>query len=189
MRKLAVLLSSLAIGAAALPAQNTGPIFELRPFAGVYIPTSDQSTIYREAVLAGAQAALEMKPTFHLLGTLTWIPVHSNYAVSNPDANVFQYDLGAEFSLVRPMEPNWVLKPFVGLGAGARTYTYKASELATRTCFASYGSLGTELQLNRVAFRFEGRDNVFCYRSPIGANHSATRNDIGFSVGLAYHFR
>ena len=189
MRKLAVLLSSLVLGVPALEAQGGPPIFELRPFMGVSIPTSDQSTLYGESVLFGAQAGLEVKPTFHVLGTFTWVPAHAKYAVANPDANIFQYDLGVELGLVRSMEPDWIFKPFLGLGAGARSYSFKASELTSRTCAEGYGSAGTELQLRRVAFRFEARDNVFCYRAPTGASRSWTRDDVGFSLGLAYHFR
>lgn len=189
MRKLAVLLTSLVLGAPALHAQTTAPVFELRPFAGVYLPTSNLSTLYRESVLFGVQAGVELKPTFHLLGTLTWVPVHNDYGVANPDVNLYQYDLGAELAIARPLEPEWVFKPFVGIGAGARTYSFKASELSTRTCVAGYGSAGTELQLHRVAFRFEARDNVFCYRAPTGPSRSWVRNDVGLSIGLAYHFR
>lgn len=189
MRKLAVLLTSLVLGSSALHAQGAAPIFELRPFAGVYIPTSNQSTLYSESVLFGAQAGLELRPTFHVLATFTWVPVHARYAVSNPEVNLYQYDLGAELGIVAPMEPEWVFKPFLGLGAGGRTYSFDASEMYTRTGFAAYGSAGTELQLHRVAFRFEARDNVFRYRDPVGASRSWMRNDIGFSIGLAYHFR
>ncbi|HEX8848847.1 MAG TPA: hypothetical protein VF761_04865 [Gemmatimonadaceae bacterium] len=189
MRKLAALLTSLVLGAPALHPQSTAPIFELRPFAGVSIPTSRQSTLYGESVLFGAQAGLEIKPTFHVLATLTWIPAHYRLGVSNPDVNLYQYDVGTEFGIAAPMEPEWVFKPFLGLGAGGRTYSFRASEMYTRTGFAAYGSAGTELQLHRVAFRFEVRDNVFRYRDPIGARASWMRNDVAFSLGLAYHFR
>lgn len=189
MRKLAVLLTTLTLGAAALSAQERGMVPEVRPFVGVYVPTAELANLYGNAALFGAQLALEKRPTFHLLGTFSWVPGKSNYGMSDANVNIFQYDVGGEFALVRPMEPDWVFKPFLGLGAGGRTYSYKSPDLKSRTCFASYGSLGTELQLRRVAFRFEGRDNVFCYKAPIGETRSWIRNDLGFSLGLAYHFR
>lgn len=189
MRKLPVLLTSLVLGSSALHAQSAAPVFELRPFVGVSIPTSDQSTLYSESVLFGAQAGLELAPTVHVLGTFTWVPAHFRHGLSNPDVNLYQYDLGAELGIATPMEPEWIFKPFLGLGAGGRTYAFRASEMYTRTGFAAYGSAGTELQLHRVAFRFEARDNVFRYRDPVGASGSWMRNDVGFSLGLAYHFR
>ena len=61
--------------------------------------------------------------------------------------------------------------------------------LADRSCVSGYGSTGIEFQAGRTAARIEARDNVFCYRSPLAGVKSATRNDVNFSFGLAYHFR
>ena len=44
-------------------------------------------------------------------------------------------------------------------------------------------------QLARTALRPEARDNVFCFRSPVSGVGSKTRNDVGLSLGIAYHLR
>ena len=136
----------------------------------------------------GVQAELEVRPTLHLLGSFGWAPAQNKYQVADDDVNILQYDAGVEFDLVRPMGGGWQFKPFLGMGAGARTYLYGDDELSNKTCFAGYGALGTEFQIGRTALRLEGRDNVFCYRSPIGGD-SKTRNDVGVAFGVAYHFR
>ena len=189
MRKTTIIALVLAAGAAALPAQGRGAVPEIRPFAGRYIPMGDQRDFFTDAPMFGVQTAFELRPTFHLLGSFAWAPSQSRYAVADDNVNIYMYDVGMELSLIRRMEPDWKVKPFLGLGAGARSYDFKSSELATRTCTSGYGALGTELQMHRVAFRVEGLHNVFCYRSPITGVRSRTRNDVGLTFGVAYHLR
>jgi hypothetical protein len=101
--------------------------------------------------------------------------------------NVFLYDIGLEFDMVQSLGGKWELKPFLGFGGGARTYDYAG--LPTKTCAQTYASVGTEFQIAPWALRIEGRDNVFCYKSPVAGVKSETRTDFGLSLGIAYHFR
>jgi hypothetical protein len=188
MRKLIAI--GLALGAVApvLAAQSPGITPEVRPFVGVSVPTGAQRDLFKDAAMFGLQTALELRPTVHLVGTFGWVPGESKYTVAENNVQLFQYDIGAEVGLQR-MLGAWEFKPFIGVGGGARTYVYSASQLGNKTCSAGYGALGAELQMGRAALRLEGRDNVFCYRSPIAGVPSKTRNDIGLSLGLAYHIR
>ena len=189
MRRIMYAAAALSMLVTALPAQtpNTQWI-ELRPYVGASIPTGTQRDFFTEEPMFGLQAAFEVKPTFHVVGSFGWIPADAKYAVTNAEVDVLQYDLGVEFSVVRSMGGKWLLKPFAGLGAGARSYVFAADELNNKTCLAGYGALGTEFQLGRTALRFEARDNVFCYRSPIVGIESKTRNDVALALGVAYHF-
>jgi hypothetical protein len=81
------------------------------------------------------------------------------------------------------------MRPFVGVGGGARTYLYQGTGLSDRTCTAGYAALGTEFQLGATALRLEARNNLFCYKSPFAGLSSVTRNDVSLSLGLAYHIR
>jgi hypothetical protein len=188
MRKLIFTVAVLAAGAAALPAQVTGTPFEVRPFVGANIPTGTQRDLFKPAALFGVQAAVEVRENFHVLGTFGWVPAQNKYDVLDADVHMFQYDVGLEYGMVGHMGASWLIKPFVGLGAGARTYVFDANELKNRTCLAGYGALGTEFQIARAAIRLEARDNVFCYNSPV-IDQKKTRNDVGLALGLAYHFR
>jgi hypothetical protein len=82
-----------------------------------------------------------------------------------------------------------MLRPFVGVGLGGRTYALRDVDADSRTYFAGYGALGTELQLGRIAFRLEGRDYISRYEGIREDTDTSTRNDILLSVGLAYHLK
>lgn len=189
MRKLTLTLAALVSTAMATSAQEPQVRPEIRPFMGMYIPTGDQRDLFDNAAMFGVQAALELRPSFHLLGTLGWVPGQAKYAVANDNVQIFQYDVGFELDMVRELGGSWLFKPFLGLGGGARTYVYEDDDLKNQTCAAGYGALGAELQLGRAAIRLEGRDNVFCFRSALPGIKSKTQNDVGLSLGLAYHFR
>ncbi|HEX7337700.1 MAG TPA: hypothetical protein VF252_10870 [Gemmatimonadales bacterium] len=189
MRKITLVLAAMVATASALTAQQRRPIAEIRPFVGASIPTGDQRDLFTDAPLFGLQAAVQMKPNFHLVGALTWVPSEEKYQFARDNVHILQYDLGAELSFIRPFGGGWQMRPFVGIGGGARTYLYQAATLSDKTCALFYGALGTELQLGRTALRLEARDNVFCYKSPVAGVESQTRNDVGIALGVSYHFR
>lgn len=179
----AALLASASVATAQMPVK---PIVELRPMAGVFIPTGPQADAFKTAVMYGAQAAVEVHPTLHLLGTFAWSPGHSKFAVLDRAVNVYQYDLGAEFNLLKPLGAGWDLKPFLGLGAGARTYDYAASNLSTWTQAAGYAAAGTEFQYGVTALRIEARDYLYGFKDPV-TDLSRTRNEVALSIGVAFH--
>jgi hypothetical protein len=189
MRRITLALAVIAATAVAASAQGPQVRPEIRPFVGMYIPTGVQRDLFDDAAMYGVQAAFELRPSFHVLGTFGWVPGQSKYQTASNDVQIFQYDVGIEWNMVRALGDAWLVKPFVGLGTGARTYVYDSDNLKNRTCSAGYGALGTEFELNRAAIRLEGRDNVFCFRSAVPGVKSKTRNDVGLSLGLAYHFR
>lgn len=188
MKRIAIVAAVLLAGATALTAQSPLTKPEFRPFAGANIPTGPQRDLFGDAGMIGAQLALEIKPTLHVLGTFGWVASQSTYAVTDNNVNMFTYDVGLEFGVVEPLGGKWELKPFVGIGGGARTYAYRGA-LPDKTCGSAYAALGTEFQIAPWAFRLEARDNVFCYQSPLTGVQSETRNDVGLTFGLAYHFR
>lgn len=162
---------------------------ELRPFVGTSIPTGELRDVIGSEALFGAQLAAELRPWLHVLGTFGWAPAETRYVVADKNLDVFQYDVGAEVNSSQPFWFGTQMHPFWGAGVGARTYLYDSNALKDRACLSGYVSTGIEVQANRTAARIEARDNVFCYRSPVAGEKSATRNDLNFSLGLAYHFR
>lgn len=188
MRTTTLVIASLLLGTTGLPAQARRTTPELRPFLGVSIPTGAQRNLFGEAPLLGLGGALQLRPNLHLVGTFAWVPGQNEYPVADDNVSIFQYDVGVELSVERAMG-SWLVRPFVGLGGGARTYAYQSALLADKTCAAGYGALGSEFLLGAAALRLEARDNLFCYRSPVEGDESHTRNDLGLSLGLSYHFR
>ncbi len=187
MRTISIVVAAVALGAASLAAQVSRPIVELRPFAGVTIPTGSQRDLFKDAPITGLGVALQMTPNLHVVGTFGWMREHTKYAVTRNDADRYQYDAGLEVSLERNISSSWTFRPFVGAGGGARTYDYQASTLLTRTCAAGYGAIGSELRTGQTALHFEARDYVFCNKSPLPGGVSKTRNDITMAFGVAYH--
>jgi hypothetical protein len=189
MKTLAVFAAALLLGASAASAQiiPPAPRVEVRPWAGARFPTGPQRDLFRTAPVYGVQAAIEMTPKLHLLGSFGWSPGHSKLDVGDRGVDVFQYDLGAEYNIVVPVARSWDLKPFAGVGAGARTYRYDAEDLATNSPLTAYGSFGTELQRGFAAVRVESRGYLFGFTDPMTDVWDA-RNEVGLSLGFAYHF-
>ena len=188
MRRIAIALALFVAGAATLTAQSTTKKPEIRPFIGANVPTGEQRNLFTDAALLGAQIALELRPTVHVVGTFGWAASQTSYNIPDDNVNMFTYDVGVEMSLVQSLGGAWELKPFVGLGAGARTYAY-SGDLPDQTCGSAYLGGGTEFQLVPWAFRLEARYNAFCYQTPFTTDESETRYDLGLTLGLAYHFR
>lgn len=175
--------------APSLIGQSGRAIPEFRTFMGATVPTGDQRDRFKTGPVFGVQGALELRENLHLLGTFAWSPVHNKFPVGRDIAHVLSYDLGLELGGSRDMANGWVFRPFVGVGAGARSYLYEASALEDRTGLAVHGAAGAEFQLNRLALRFEVRDNLYRYEPPVAGMSSATGNDLSVMIGFAYHVR
>jgi hypothetical protein len=181
-------LVSVALGASVAAAQaDHSMAVELRPAVGVFIPSGAQATDFKSATLVGFQGALEVSKYVHGVLSGAWTRTHTKYAtISNDAAYIWQFDAGLELSESKSLGNGLSSRPFVGAGFGLRTYDYAALKVGSSDCSAVYGSLGYELQRRDIALRSEARDYVSCFRSPV-TGRSATRNDIGISIGLAYH--
>ena len=190
MRAWMLAAAGLLLGTAGAGAQESARRVtpEVRPYVGVYLPAGAMRDQFKAATTLGAQGALELSRNLHLLANGSWTHGHTKLAVTNDVTYVWQYDVGVEANVARPLGGGWLFRPFAGLGAGGRTYDYRASGVASRSCTAGYGALGTELQTGGVAVRVEGRDYLSCYRAPT-ATASHTRNDVGLALGMAYHLR
>jgi hypothetical protein len=183
-------LSALATKAAAQDgtAYHSTSGFEVRPYAGAYIPTGKQRDLLKDAVLVGGQASYRLNPQFAVTGTVGWSPSKDRITPGDQKLDVWQYDLGGELRA-----PSWITSgaldftPFVGLGAGARTYNYRDLNVDSKTNFAGYGVLGGEVGFGRVGWRLEARDYVSQFK-PFEGGDSKTRNDVTVATGLTLKF-
>ena len=181
-------VSALATTATAQDAVVHSNGFELRPYVGAYIPTGNQRDLLRDAVLVGGQASYRLNPNLAVTGTLGWSPSKDRITPGDQTLDVWQYDLGAEFRA-----PSWItagtmdFTPFVGLGAGARTYNYRDLDVNAKTNAAGYGVLGGELGFGRIGCRLEARDYVSQFK-PFDGGDSKTRNDVTIATGLTLKF-
>jgi hypothetical protein len=163
---------------------------EVRPFVGAYLPTGDQRDVLKDSALMGMEFAYELPINVHLLGTVGWTPSTDKALTQDNRVNLFQYDVGAELFNSRPMTGDWLFRPFVGLGVGARTYDMTEIRGAkAKTYAAGYGALGSEFQLSNIAIRIEGRDYLSQFKGLAGGADNKTRNDVTLAAALAFHFR
>ncbi|MDE3173444.1 MAG: outer membrane beta-barrel protein [Gemmatimonadota bacterium] len=193
MRYPALAVAALVAAASSARAQarfapQPGP--EFRPLVGAFVPTGKQADNFKSNVLVGGQLAFELSDYFHVVGEFSWTPSREKFNVQQVHrADIYQYDAGVEFNLLRRLNDEWYFRPFAGIGGGGRTYGYNWN-LPNRTNGVGYGTLGLEFQRGVYALRFEARDNVSRFEIPsTGATPGArmTVNDLHFAVGLAYH--
>jgi hypothetical protein len=192
VRALAAALFAFSTFATTADAQNAVAYhsngFELRPYVGAYIPTGDQRDLLEDAVLVGGQASYRLNPNFAITGTLGWSPSKDRITPGDETLDLWQYDLGAELRA-----PSWYqsgtfdFTPYVGLGAGARTYNYRDLDVDSKTNFAGFGALGGELGFGRFGVRLEARDYVSQFK-PFDGGDSKTRNDVTIATGLTLRF-
>ena len=171
---------------AQLPAAVPGHV-DLRPFVGVYIPTGGMADDLGSATALGAQVAVELNHNLHVVGSAFWARGDSKFGFDDPATHILQYDLGLEVGHQRPFRPIWSLRPFLGIGAGARTYDYMSAEAGVNTCAAGYGTVGAEMQRSSFGVRLEARDYVSCFESPLTGD-KRTRNDVTLGLGVTIHF-
>lgn len=162
--------------------------FELRPYAGAYIPTGDQRDLLKDAVLVGGQASYRILPQLAITGTVGWSPSKDRITPGDETIDLWQYDLGAE--LRAPSWQRWGtidFTPFVGLGGGGRTYNYRDLDVDSKTNVAGYGVVGSELGFGRFGLRLEARDYVSRFK-PFDGGDSKTRNDVTVATGFTLRF-
>ena len=190
MRRVAAGLVAALLAATGLQAQEstTTGAFELRPVVGVFVPTFAMRNDFRDAMLVGAQGGFEFAPNIHLLLGGFWVRDSSHVgSLGSRRAEIWQFEAGVETNSIRGLAHHWLLRPFVGGGLGLRAIDYSAADGSSR-CFAAYGSGGVEFQRYNGSIRLDARDYVSCFEPPVTRKRK-TGNDVGLTVGLAYHAR
>ncbi len=167
------------------PASAPASTWELRATSGGLIPTGAQRNALKDASLSALQLSWLVRPSLALTGTFGWARSRDLLSTDDPKLDVFGYDLGAE---VRASEmsagKSVTFAPFVGAGAGARSYNYRNLDVDATHNVAAYGAAGGELGIGRVGLRLEVRDYVTGFKPLAGRGVSDTRNDVVLLVGL-----
>jgi hypothetical protein len=168
-------------------AARSEAIPEVRPFVGAFIPTGDHADVFNVAVMGGVQVAAEATGYLHLVGTFAFTGPEFKEAVpNNGHMHIYQFDVGGELFKSMQFNNDWLFRPFVGLGAGLRTYD-PTQDGTTMNYPAGYGSLGAEFQLSKMALRFEARDYVTRFEGISGNDPASTRNEVALTGGVAFH--
>jgi hypothetical protein len=171
------------------PSRAVGAL-ELRPYVGAYIPTGDQRDLLEDAVLVGAQASWRVHPKVAVTGTFGWSPSKDRLNAGDETVDLFQYDIGAEARATSwYVGETWDFTPFVGLGVGGRSYSYRdLDDVDSQTDLAGYGAVGGEVGLGRLGLRLEARDYLSRFEPIVGDGDAETRNDVTVAAGLTVRF-
>lgn len=161
--------------------------WELRITSGALVPTGDQRGSLRNAKTTAAQLSWVVRPSLAITGTFAWARSRDVATVGSPKLDVFTSDVGVEARGRQWLTGRAVtFSPFVGLGAGARSYNHRKLDVDATTNLAGYGAIGGELGWRRVGVRLEARDYATGFKPLIGAGESKARNDVVVMVGLRF---
>lgn len=188
MRTMAIILAALLTLAAGTAWGAMTP--EYRIFGGAYIPTGSQADMLKSSMLVGVQGGAELSRKFHLIGTLAYATPRTKDRLDAEDVHLYQYDAGAEYFHVFQASENahWSVRPFLGAGAGARTYDIQHSDIKMHTDFTGYGSVGAEFQHVNIAARLEVRDYWTRFNGFSGNQSAKDYYSLVVGGGFAFHF-
>ena len=186
--------ATLFLGAVAAPARAQvepahRPHWEFIVSSGKTLPTGEQRAHIRRGNLTVAQLSYAFAPAFAVTGSIGWTRTRDIARAGDPKVDMFTYDVGGELRADRIAQSAlFTLTPFVGAGAGGRSYTYRRDGLGASHGAAAYGSAGGELGIgSRVRVRLEVRDYVT--RTEAAGGTGAARNDVSVMAGLRLKVR
>jgi hypothetical protein len=184
----ASLLGSLmSVTAAAQTPAPQPAAWEFRVTSGALVPTGAQRNSLKDAQATAAQLSWVIRPSLAVTGTFAWARSRDVAAVGTPKLDVFTSDLGVEARGGQWFAERAVtFSPFVGLGAGMRSYNYRKLDVDATNNLAGYGAIGGELGIKRVGLRLEVRDYATGFKPLVGAGQSDARNDVVVMVGLRF---
>ncbi len=193
-KSVTMLLSATLLGAAvsnqAAAQETSGSRFEARPFLGAYLPTGDHRDLLGDAITAGIQGGYAITEHLSLVATVGVTPSSDKRIPFSDDIDLFSYDIGAELTKSFDVGPGGMtLSPFVGLGAGGRTYDYRDWSSKSETNVAGYGAIGGQLHMGALGLRLEARDYMSSFKGLLGEmSDREIRNDITVFTAFSFSF-
>jgi hypothetical protein len=167
--------------------EQTRP-FDVEPFVGAYVPTGDQRDLLDDAVAVGLTASYDVHRHVAILGSFSWAPTKVKGLATDDDLDLFQYDVGVEGHYPFALGGGWAVRPFLGLGAGARTYSFRDLDVDAETDFAGYVSAGISAQRGPLSVRLIARDYVTAFDGLAGGGDDEARNDVSIFAGVGMRF-
>jgi hypothetical protein len=184
---IAAIVSSSVIASTTAIAQtaDTAGRWSVLVPSGTIVPTGSQSRSIKRGNVTAIQLAYAPRPSFAVTSTVGWGRSRDVATAGDPKLDVFTYDLGAEARAPRWVERNGMtLMPFIGAGAGGRSYNYRKLDVDATHNVAGYVSAGGEARVRRIGVRLEARDYVTGFKPLNGAGDSRTGNDVVVMAGL-----
>jgi hypothetical protein len=173
---------------ALLPAQDTAATrngWELLLSSGALLPTGAQRDAIKTANLSTAQLLYVIRSRFAITAMGGWARSRDLSTADDTKLDVFTFDVGLEARAPRlALSKSASFTPFVGAGAGSRSYNHRGLDVDATHNVAGYAAAGGELAKGRVRVRAEVRDYVTGFRPLVGIGKTAARNDVVALAGL-----
>lgn len=174
--------------ATAQSSPSTPPSRELRFTGGAYIPTGSQRTFLQNAQASAMQLSLLVRPSLAVTGTFSWARSRDTKSANADKLDVFMSDVGVEARLAhRQVHRSVTFSPFIGLGAGLRSYNYRKLDVDATHNSAGYAAVGGELGVGHVGIRLEARNYASGFKPLAGTGKSEMRNDVNVMLGLRFN--
>jgi hypothetical protein len=147
--------------------------------SGAIVPTGEQRNAVKRANLSALQVAYVVQPGLAITSMFGWARSRDIATAGDPKIDMFTYDVGVELR-----GKSIPLSPFVGVGAGGRSYNYRSLDVDATHNAGAYVSAGGEVGVRRVRLRLEARDYVTGFKPLDGRGAARTGNDIVVMAGL-----
>lgn len=178
-----------ALTAAPALAQSDNP-FTGRAFFGADSPSGGIKDHYDAGGFGGVQVGYRLKSYLGLVATSTWANAPTYRAGRLPDnATAWTLDAGVEArtaKLSRSMG-SWAIEPYVGAGAGERSYLLAKTLTTSTTSPVGYGALGADLNRGNSIWglRLEARDYFGSFNDPERIQPKQSGSDLGVALGVS----
>jgi opacity protein-like surface antigen len=187
-RLLTIAAASLALASTAARAEEAQRRLDVEPFMGAYLPTGDQRDVLEDAFLAGVTASYDVHRYLAVVGTFSWSPTQVKGLAAKEDLDLLQYDLGVEGHYPFALGGGLTLQPFVAVGGGARTYSFRDLDVDAETDLAGYVAAGVSAQRGAFTVRVGARDALTDFDGLSGDGADSTRNDLAVFAGVGMRF-
>lgn len=171
------------------PSTATRP-WGIRFTSGALVPTGAQRDAFSNAQLSGVGLSWRLLPSLDVTGGFSWARSRSEGLAARPKLDVFTSDLGLEMRTAAwSAGAMLTVRPFVGVGAGVRTYNSRVEDVDVTNHPAAYVALGGAVDLGRVGLRLEARNYGSRLAITQGSSSHALRNDVMISASLTIQKR
>jgi len=181
-------LAALLVATHAAGAQNDAPQsrrWEVRVASGAFVPTGDLRNTLKNGEVTAVQLSWVIRPSLAVTGTLGWARSRDIAAIDSPKLDVFTSDLGVEARGGQWFADRAVtFSPFIGVGAGARSYNYRSLDVDATHNLSGYAAAGGEIGAGRVGLRLEVRDYASGFKPLMGVGRTSAGNDVVFMAAL-----
>jgi hypothetical protein len=156
---------------------------EMQWNVGAYAPVGQQRRALMNAPYYQLAALAVPVRELAFVGSAGWAPTHAREGNTHAPVDVIDLDGGLE---VRPnaiTRGAIVVKPFAGLGLGARSYNYLGDSIVV-TALAGYTEVGLMWHYASTGVRLSASDHVSRYNGIDGRSRASTRHELIVIIGL-----